>query len=93
MCSQNAHTQWTCVSIGYGAATYKNNSDIIGGQAAKIGLIIGPSISLNPITYMHPEFLTPTRHLEDIKRRQMKASLAVKLAQVLSDSSPAMRVC
>ena len=28
----------------------QENSDIIGGQAAKIGLIIGPSISQHPIT-------------------------------------------
>ena len=42
---------------------------------------------------MRPEFLTPARHLEDLKRRRMKASPAVELAQVLADSSPATRVC
>ena len=42
---------------------------------------------------MGPEFLTPARHLEDLKRRRMKSSPAVELAQVLADSSPATRVC
>ena len=42
---------------------------------------------------MRPEFLTPARHLEDIKRRQKKASRAVELAQIPADSSPATRVC
>ena len=37
------------VFIGYGATTRKTNSDIIGGQAAKIGLIIGPNISQHTI--------------------------------------------
>ena len=50
MCSQSAQKQWKCVFIGYGAAMHKTNSDIIGGQAAKIGLIIGPSIFQHPIT-------------------------------------------
>ena len=50
MCRQSAKKQWTCVSIGYRAEKHKNNSDIIGDQAAKIGLIIGPSISQHPIT-------------------------------------------
>ena len=36
--------------ISYGSATRKVNSDIIGGQAAKIGLIIGPSISQHTTT-------------------------------------------
>ena len=42
---------------------------------------------------MRPEFLTPAWHLEDLKRRQMKAVRAVELAQVISYSSPATRVC
>ena len=42
---------------------------------------------------MRPEFLTPARHLEYIKRRQMKVVCAVKLAQVISDSGPTTRVC
>ena len=33
---------------------------------------------------MSPEFLIPARHLEDLKRRRMKASRAVELAQVLA---------
>ena len=37
---------------------------------------------------MRPKLLTPERHLEDLKRRRMKESCAVELAQVLSDSSP-----
>ena len=42
---------------------------------------------------MRPEFLTPARHLEDLNIRQMKASRAVELSQVLADSSPTTRVC
>ena len=42
--------KWTCVFIGYGSVTRNTNSDIIGGQATKIGLIIGPSIFHHPIT-------------------------------------------
>ena len=42
---------------------------------------------------MRPEFLTAARHLEYLKIRQIKASRAVKLAQVIADSSPAMSVC
>ena len=40
-----------------------------------------------------PEFLTPARHLKDLKRRQMKAVHAVKLAQIIAHSSPSKRVC
>ena len=36
--------------IVYGAATRKVNFNIIGGRAAKIRLIIGPSIYQHPIT-------------------------------------------
>ena len=50
MGSQSAQKKRTCVFIGYGAAMQKASSDIIGGQAAKIGLIIGPSISPHPTT-------------------------------------------
>ena len=42
---------------------------------------------------MRPDFLTPACHLEDLKRRRMKAVRAVELAQVIADSSTAMRVC
>ena len=40
-----------------------------------------------------PEFLTPTRNLENLKRQQMKAVRVVKISQEIADSSPAMRVC
>ena len=42
---------------------------------------------------MRPEFLTPARHLEDIKRRRMRSVRAVELSQVISDNSPTTRVC
>ena len=42
---------------------------------------------------MRPEFLTPARHLEDIKKLRMKEVCSVGLAQVISDSSPSTRVC
>ena len=42
---------------------------------------------------MRSELLTPARNLEDLKGQRMKSILAVKLAQVLADSSPAMRLC
>ena len=42
---------------------------------------------------MRLEFLTPVRHLEDLKRRRMRAFHAFELAQVIADSSPATRVC
>ena len=42
---------------------------------------------------MRPEFLTPAQHHEDLKRRRMKASRAVELAQVLSYRSSFTRVC
>ena len=52
--TNNAHLSakkpWTCVFIGYDAATRKTNSNIIGGRAAILGPVIGPSISQHPIT-------------------------------------------
>ena len=42
---------------------------------------------------MRPEFLTPARHLEDLNRRIMNAVHVFQLANVIADSSPAMRVC
>ena len=42
---------------------------------------------------MRPEFLTPAPHLENIKRPKIRAVRAVKLAQVIADSSPATRLC
>jgi len=42
---------------------------------------------------MRPEFLTPLRHLEELRRRKERAVRTVELAKVISDSSPATRVC
>ena len=42
---------------------------------------------------MRLEFLTPTQHLEDLRRWQMKAIRAVKFSHLLDDSSPATRMC
>ena len=55
MCSRSAQNIWTCVSIGYAAATRKVNSDIIGGQAA---LYVAPEIAagkaLRELKYIAP---------------------------------------
>ena len=42
---------------------------------------------------MRLELLTPARYFEYLKRRRMKVVRAVKLAQVIADSSPTTRVC
>ena len=43
--------------------------------------------------HMRKEFITPRRHLEDLRRRREKARLGAELAQAMSDMCHATRVC